>query len=332
MAMSMTLKEFLEKNRISNETWEASTCKWDELAAIGADHESHRGQLLQSAELFAKAIQNFDSVHSVRWRVKNTDHLLEKIVRKRCEESEKYLALTLDNYHQVITDLVGIRALHLFKDDCFAIDGMLRTKWPLTETPVAYTRLGDTEGLEKHFAEKGFNVKRHPAGYRSIHYVCESQAFHRKVFTEVQVRTIFEEGWSEIDHRIRYPNFSENALVGYFLAIFNRMAGSADEMGGFVRGLTTHLDGLDSQLVQATREKEQTLVAMEKLLGELGDAKIAGSQSQETVVALRAEIEKMRQPTPVGLFLSESAGGSASEGGAGNQLLRWMTELTSNFV
>ena len=54
---------------------------------------------------------------------------------------------------------------------------------------------------------------------------------------ELQVRTIFEEAWSEIDHKIRYPYFMHDKLFSEYLLILNRLAGSADEMGTYIKFL-----------------------------------------------------------------------------------------------
>ena len=40
-----------------------------------------------------------------------------------------------------------------------------------------------------------------------------------------------------IDHRVRYPRLSGDQYLSQFLTIFNRLAGSSDEMGTNVRGL-----------------------------------------------------------------------------------------------
>lgn len=290
----MNLTDFLERNRISPEIWDRSQCNWSELKAIAEDHNTNQGRLLQSADFFAKLIQKFDCVHSVRWRVKDTEHLLAKIIRKRAEGVEKYLALKADNYHENVTDLIGIRALHLFKDDCLVIDKQLRETWKTIEVPIAYVRLGDDQDLTQKFKDDAFKIKEHPAGYRSVHYVFESQPTERRVITEVQVRTIFEEGWSEIDHQVRYPNLSDVPQVNYFLTIFNRMAGSADEMGGFVRALSKTLREQERQIQEATGERERTLVAMDKALAEMEKLKEQDQTSQKHVAVLKAELEKLR--------------------------------------
>ena len=276
MIRDLSLDDFLSRNRLTTEVWGQSRLEWPTLVTIGVDHEDNYHRLLQSAEFFARLIQKFAKVHSVRWRVKDSEHLLEhlleKIVRKRVEGAEKYTDISIDNYYTVVTDLVGVRALHLFKDDCFAIDEELRATWNPIEPPVAYIRAGDQDDLTKQLTDRGFEIKVHPAGYRSVHYVFESLPFQRKVIAEVQVRTIFEEGWSEIDHKVRYPNFLSNHLVDYFLAIFNRMAGSADEMGGFVRNLISKIQESERQIAQANKEKEESIAKVKDALKYLESA------------------------------------------------------------
>jgi putative GTP pyrophosphokinase len=295
-----SLNDFLRRNRIDAADWDKSGLSWEQLEAIADDHNKQSEYLRDSAELFARVIQRFPGVHSVRWRVKETEHLMVKIVRKRAAGEEKYKTVDQSNYFEVVTDLVGLRALHLFKDDCFLIDKHLRGTWTPAEDPIAYVREGDPHDLMDRLTQLGFAVKPHPAGYRSVHYVCATQPMQRKVYAEVQVRTIFEEAWSEIDHRVRYPNFSDNQLVSYFLAIFNRLAGSADEMGTFVQGLTRALAESDADIARANREKEEALASMEKMLFELEGLKKQDAETKATVKSLHAEIEKLRRLSSVG--------------------------------
>src|SRR5262249_2696289 len=134
----------------------------------------------------------------------------------------------------------------------------------------------------------------HPAGYRSVHYVCSTQPLQRKVLAEIQVRTIFEEGWSEVDHRVRYPNYSNDQLVAYFLTIFNRLAGSADEMGTFVQGLTSALGAFEAKLQEANRQKEDALPAMDAMLADLNALKKQDENTNKKLTSLQNEIAKLR--------------------------------------
>ncbi len=294
MFKDLSLEEFLETNRINQETWDKADIEWLILQSIAADHEEKSVKLEDSAEVIAKTIQKFSKVHSVRWRVKSPEHLIAKIIRKRAEKCPKYADITLQNYFALVTDLVGVRALHLFKVECFEIDQSIRDTWNQIEAAVAYIRTGDSAEMKGQFQNQDFEVKEHGAGYRSVHYVIESTPHKRKIIAEIQVRTIFEEGWSEIDHKIRYPNFSNNELVGYFLEIFNRMAGSADDMGGFVLGLVSTLDQLQNEIAIITKEKDNTLLAMEEALKQLESVKKQDDASKESVATLKTEVAKLK--------------------------------------
>lgn len=291
------LINFLSRNRITEETWQASNLNWDTLIQIAKDHESNLESLRDSAEVFARTIQRIPGVHSVRSRIKNTDHLLEKIVRKCAKGNEKYKGISQENYFTIVTDLVGVRALHLFKEDYLEIDKFIKSIWNTHEDPVAYIREGDPSALTEQFESTGLKVEKHPAGYRSIHYILSTQPAKRKTLAEIQVRTIFEEGWSEIDHRVRYPNFSDDPQVSYFLTIFNRLAGSADEMGTFVQGLTSAISSFQTQLEEEKAQKEQTLSSMAALVSELESMKLQDEEKKTKIYRLQSEISKMRNLT-----------------------------------
>lgn len=291
--MENSLESFLATNNISQEVWEGCQLDWSTLQDIAADHIVRSEDLRATASYFASAFQATDGVHSVRWRIKDPDHLVAKIIRKKSERSEKYENIGVDNYHTIITDLIGVRVLHLFKHEYEGIDLAIRAKWNLHETPpIHYIRTGDT--TPQNFKKELFDEKPHPAGYRSIHYVLKTQPTIRECLVEVQVRTIFEEGWSEIDHKIRYPNFSDNALVNYFLTIFNRMAGSADEMGTFVKELSVAFALNDLKTSKLTNERDETLKKMDALVGELAVAKGTGNEYQETIKKLQSDIQSLK--------------------------------------
>jgi putative GTP pyrophosphokinase len=308
MITILKLEEFLSRNRISQETWKASAVDWELLIAIGQDYEHHEAQLREYAGMLARVMQQYNGVHSVRWRIKDCEHMLEKIVRKRAAQSEKYLEIDTKNYYSIITDLIGIRALHLFKNEALEIDASIRENQQLidTEQPLVYTRKGDTVS-EDVFPRDRFEHREHPAGYRSVHYIIKAQPQKRQVFAEVQVRTIFEEGWSEIDHRVRYPNFNSDEMVNVFLAIFNRLAGQADEMGSFVQALAQASTTTQAELASAHDEKRKSLEAMDDLISELEQKTEQHAKSQGAVVKLKEELSRMRSAadvaeTSTGLF------------------------------
>ncbi len=311
-------KEFLERNNISDEDWRECDIPWEVLQEIAKDHDSRREELDNAAQFFARTMQRFPAVHSVRWRIKDTDHLLEKIIRKRVEGSAKYKDITAENYRKKVTDLIGLRALHLFKEECLDIDAELRRTWRLVEKkPIAYVREGDHALLTQQFRERNFKVQTHTAGYRSVHYICATQPTQTEVLAEIQVRTIFEEGWSEIDHRIRYPNFSDDPVVAYFLEIFNRLAGNADEMGTFVTQLTQVTDQNHKAAAQAISERDSALQAVDSHLRKLAALEVTHVDAQAEIALLKNEVERLRQATsaePFGLGIGGLDGDTAGDG------------------
>ncbi|MGT3070877.1 RelA/SpoT domain-containing protein [Pseudomonas putida] len=295
MIGEISQEAFLTQNRISEEDWIKADIQWEGLKGIGADHEKHSSHLAEYAGMLARVIQQYEGVHSVRWRVKDAQHLMEKIVRKRAEGSEKYKGLTLDNYHSIVTDLIGLRALHLFKHDALVIDRDLRESLQLIsgEMPLLYRRKGD-QVSEEDFPVERFEHRDHPSGYRSIHYVLQAQPQKRQIFVEVQVRTIFEEAWSEIDHKVRYPNFEANEVIEVFLTIFNRLAGQADEMGSFVTLLAKSAASHKAELETERAEKQQSLDEMGRLLTELEGKNNQHAQAQGTIAKLKGELSRMK--------------------------------------
>ncbi|MEC6798493.1 hypothetical protein VXS03_15665 [Photobacterium sp. S4TG1] len=292
----LTEDEFLHQNRISQQQWQASQVSWPTLKAIGLRHEQRTPALNVTAESYARIIQQCSHVHSVRWRVKNPQHLMEKIVRKTQPHSAtfkaKYLGIDQYNYDAIVTDLIGVRALHLFKDDGLAIHDYLMSQWQYEEPPVYYVRSGDDEVSAALPAD--ITVKIHPAGYRSLHYVFGSESQQQHIFTEVQVRTIFEEAWTEIDHKIRYPNFSTNAEICSFLLIFNRLVGSADEMGSFVKQLAVEAEQRQQAFIESKKGIETNVTDVEALFQKLEQQDEKQHNSQLVINQLRQQVMQLQ--------------------------------------
>ncbi|POR65111.1 RelA/SpoT domain-containing protein [Pseudomonas syringae] len=245
-------KEFYIFYNTSPEKLAQYELKVSTLAEIYEDHTQQTVALEHTATLLASTIQKIADVHSVRWRIKDASHLISKIIRKHESGNEKYKNIDATSYRSIIQDLIGLRALHLYKRGMFSIDDEIRKTLNILEGPTAYIRQGD---LKSAMEEKGFIVHEHADAYRSVHYIIQTTPFKEATYSELQVRTIFEEGWAEIDHDIRYPNYSDNAVVKQFLSIFNRLCGGADEMGEFVKTLT---DALSVENTNRSSEPKDT--------------------------------------------------------------------------
>lgn len=304
MVFEMDLNAFLIDAGIEQEEWTRSGADWKKLCLIAKDFTEQIPALTSAAEQISSRIRTFPGVHSVRWRIKDATHLLKKIVRKKLEMpiQEKWGNISVENYLDVVTDLIGVRALHLFKDECVEIDSAICAVWDTCEPVVMYLRKGD-EPIAV-IIERGGVPKEHNAGYRSIHYIVRSQPEKKILKAEIQVRTIFQEGWSEIDHRVRYPDYSDNEHVKFFLDMFNGLAGSADEMGSFVKKLTKLLSEVEEQKTQAVdavkgreqalAERDAAMIDIEERLNEFDQLKKQDAKSQEIIKKLKDDILRLR--------------------------------------
>ncbi len=237
--MNDALNIFLAKFDISEKDFESTNLKWEDLQFIEKDYKKIRKELNLIARYIEEKLHTLDIVHSVRYRIKDSEHLLAKIIRKKIKDPKR--EITIHNYKSSITDLIGIRAIHLFKEDWVFIHKFIEDNWDLHEQPLAYIREGDTGPCVEEYKKYKCDIELHPHGYRSVHYLIQSRPGRDPYIAEIQVRTIFEEGWSEIDHTIKYPNDIVNPLLNKFLDTFNVLAGNSDQMGSFVRRLKDDL-------------------------------------------------------------------------------------------
>lgn len=267
----MTENEFLEKYNISEVDFAASGFSFDRLTEIQTDYVAQFQKFDDAGANLVRSILRYPVVHSVKYRIKDSEHLMAKIIRKSVAQPK--LTIDIGNYHDHIRDIIGIRILHLFKADWTSIHEELIANFKFLEKPEANVRRGDLPDFVNYYKENGCKIKYHSAGYRSVHYLIKTEPTKKPLVCEVQVRTIFEEAWSEIDHKVRYPYFTDNAILNQYLALFNRLAGSADEMGGFVLNLKEYAlvnanNAMELQKMQAIVQTSSLKAAEKKEMEE----------------------------------------------------------------
>lgn len=184
----------------------------------------------------ANILRSQENIHTVKSRMKEPDRLIEKVIRKTVDRRVKYgedFQFNVDNYKDEINDLIGIRVIHIFKEQWRAIHEYIMETWNVIEI-TANVREGDNVEV---FRELDIQVKSRASGYRSVHYLVEFYPTNQRVIAEIQVRTIFEEGYGEIDHRLRYSHIEIPEILKSNLLLFNRIIGSADEMASLINKL-----------------------------------------------------------------------------------------------
>lgn len=168
------------------------------------------------------------AVHSVKSRLKDRGHLREKVRRKQNDVDP----IDADNLFSRVTDLAGVRVLHLYQEQIQAIHDEILDKvnnkrdWVFDEAPKAYTWDPEAQGF---FAQVGLDVKIKDSFYTSVHYLVRPRE-DSPLCCEIQVRTLFEEIWGEVDHLLNYPNPSESVACREQLRVLTKLVGAGSRL------------------------------------------------------------------------------------------------------
>lgn len=211
---------------------------WQLLEQIYKDYEGKFYPLLQ--ELSSQLVAEFNQekknirieqpewgndIHVIYGRAKEPEHVIEKIIRKiGNEDSRKYQNINVDNYKDILRDLIGIRVIVIEKEGWKEAHDLICALFHdfYDNTPKAYVCYGD----RKIFDEKRIDVDYTVKGYRSQHYVIQYKTY----YAEIQVRTLAEEVYGEFDHRVRYPYFKDNKFLVRYTNMISRGVAELDDM------------------------------------------------------------------------------------------------------
>ena len=247
----MQKEMFLSQYNLSDYDLDEANIGWNELTLIVKEYEKMEETLhVLGKEFIDEYLYDIEKagIHSYRYRTKSVEHLIEKIVRKKKECPNKYEKLNHENFYKFVTDLIGIRVFFLYREDWIHFHQYITTRFEnnpeiyiknrledfdedqnhyyIAEKPKVYKRAGDTKIYDSNEIEI-----RSDGIYRSLHYIIKYKGY----YIEIQGRTLFEEGWSEIDHDIVYPYYKDDTMLKDFSTLLNRLSGMADEMSSYFR-------------------------------------------------------------------------------------------------
>lgn len=178
---------------------------------------SHKGQFSILLDSLHSNIEHSTTIkkliHSTKSRIKDPEHLKDKLIRRAKEAflNKTSFIYTKENLFSKINDLAGFRILHLHTKQFESIDKELRKifaeqQWKIIEGPNA--RTWDDES-RSYFQSIGIETSANPNMYTSVHYIVSPNT-SSTITCEIQVRTLMEEVWGEVDHTINYPHKSES--------------------------------------------------------------------------------------------------------------------------
>jgi GTP pyrophosphokinase len=228
----MDRQAFFEKYAIDEKEYQKLGMQWEALEDIYEEYSSRLPLYEDTARFMADILNKEKSIHSIKYRVKDKEHLIEKIIRKSSQDPA-FLANYTD-YEKNVKDLIGLRTLHLFKENWMDIHHFLAENWDFYTTPRANYKKGDPESLLNMYASLGCDLNEHRNGYRSVHYHLIIKLGRQDMVAEVQVRTLFEEAWSEIDHYFRYGSKREAEQAESYIGVLNNITSNADALASYI--------------------------------------------------------------------------------------------------
>jgi putative GTP pyrophosphokinase len=166
-----------------------------------------------AAQQLSTALRESDDlapyIHFMKYRTKDPAHLKHKLERKALERKAegKQPNVTAANLFTKVGDLAGVRILHLHTDQIRpmteAIGRILEEhRYAIKEGPTAIVWDREYAGLYRQF---GIRPETRDSMYTSVHYVVQPSQ-KTTIRVELQVRTLMEEVWGEVSHRVNYPD------------------------------------------------------------------------------------------------------------------------------
>ena len=263
MITKFKLDEFLLKYPDTLQLIEENNIDIATLSAIYVDYMTHMDAYQNHGDFIANILRSQQNIHTVKSRMKEPDRLIEKVIRKTADRKLKYgedFRFTAENYKDEINDLIGIRVIHIFKEQWQEIHEYIVNTWNVIEI-TANVREGDNVEVFKNL---DIEVRSRASGYRSVHYLVEFYPTNQRVIAEIQERTIFEEGYGEIDHRLRYSHIEIPEILKSNLLLFNRIIGSADEMASLINTLNQEWCEKESSYQRIIEEQRREIERLQK--------------------------------------------------------------------
>lgn len=150
-------------------------------------------------------------IHHFESRIKSTDSIVEKLLRKGCPVS-------VESAKQNLNDIGGMRVVCGYIDDVYAVEKML-----LRQTDIHCVKRQD------YIETPNYN------GYRSLHLdmsVPVNLSDHTEYVTvEIQIRSVAMDFWASLEHDLRYKADKTTLPAG----INEEMKSCADEIAAIDR-------------------------------------------------------------------------------------------------
>jgi GTP pyrophosphokinase len=252
---------FIQYNRITDKFLaleKNNPFLWDIMQEIYEDYETKikNGDLKKTINNFIEELGTPSAMHSIRYRIKTPESLIVKIIHKKCSDftDMDYANISKDTYGRVIMDLLGARILLRHRYQWEEIHDLIwhlyyrgtehyvknrtrdyignATEAFLAERPKVFYRYEESTKCYELKGRDTFDFEKNNPGYSSNHYIVN----YFGTYIEIQVRTLFDEAWSENDHDFVYKLHAGNKklVLNRTSNLLSKVAEVADELSMFM--------------------------------------------------------------------------------------------------
>lgn len=167
-----------------------------------AFYESNRKHLVAAKDIYIRLINSLikrlgiDEVTKIEGRVKDKEECLKKFHRKyqnRLEADEQPYEIRF-----FISDLIGIRIVCLYEDQIALLSQMLQQHFKILDIT---DKISSVESTEEFFGYKGLHMDL--ALNDEMASLPKYLPYADNSF-EVQIRSLIQDAWSVLDHKIKY--------------------------------------------------------------------------------------------------------------------------------
>lgn len=200
--------------------------------------DSFRERLVNLIDILIK--QNNLKVHQIVGRTKEIESLSKKIDRKQ----DKYSSL------DEITDIVGLRIITYLESDVNTLYDLITKEFTVDPN----------NSIDKR------NLAENQFGYRSLHLVVSfnpsrSNLTEYKKFDnlkcEVQIRSILQHAWAEIEHDLGYK--SKSSIPHQYKRNFNRLAALLETADIEFDRLKKELNHYEEEVIELIKTEPQNV-------------------------------------------------------------------------
>ena len=184
-----------------------------------------------------------DMIHFIKYRVKKKESLQDKL--KRLALEGRATPIDQANLFKRVHDLAGVRIIHLHPDQIKEIHPRIlqildEDQYVVIGVPVAYC--WDVEN-KSMFHEIGLETEDQSSMYTTVHYDVRANT-GTDIACELQVRSLADEVWGEVSHRVNYPDESPSDACQDQLKVLARLTSGCGRLVDSI--FKTHQEALRS--------------------------------------------------------------------------------------